>query len=271
MADAPSFPDSPGVTGADCKAVAVAVVQLSLAATAAEVEQLAVLLSAAERERVERRLPEVRRRAIASRGRLRLLLGRLLDVPPAALELATGPQGKPTLAGRFAGLLEFNVSHSGDEGLIAIARRRQVGIDLEVAKPTQTVDWARLMAGTIFAEAELVRWQQFPEPQLAAAVLDAWVAKEAVFKAIGTGIGDRLRHCVLPHDLPRVSLSSGPSSTASGLAQPHLPEASGADSKPFGLTLLELGPGRHAALACQAGAVHLTVSSLAELLGSGPA
>lgn len=270
MTDRPVFPVGPEHAG-PVTGWPVLLVTLSLTASATELQQLVGLLSAAERERASRRLPEVRRRAVTSRGRLRQLLGRLLEVPAAEVELATGPQGKPTLAGSFHGLLEFNVSHSGDEGLIAVTRAGPVGIDLEVAKSTQTADWARLMAGTIFAQDELVRWQQLPEPRLAAAVLDSWVAKEAFFKAIGTGIGDRLRQCVLPDDLPRVSLSSGRGPIVSDLVQLHLPAASGADVKPCGVTLLELGPGRHAALACQSGAVQLTVSSLAVLLGSGPA
>lgn len=270
MTDRPTFPEQLPDTGPTA-GWSVLLVKLSLAASAAEVQQLAGLLSAAEQERSARRLPEVRRRAITSRGRLRQLLGRLLDAPPAAIELETGPQGKPTLAGRFSGLLEFNVSHSGDEGLIAISRRGPVGIDLEVAKPTQAADWARLMAGTIFAADELVRWQQLPEPQLAAAVLDAWVAKEAVFKAIGTGIGDRLRHCVLPAELPRAVLSWSGGPTVCQLVAPELRSADGSADLPPAVTLLELGPGRHTAFACRAETVWLTVRSLTELLGSGSA
>lgn len=293
----------------------VLLVTLSLIASAAELQQLVGLLSAAERERANRRLPEVRRRAIASRGRLRQLLGRLLKVPAAQVELTTGPQGKPTLAGSLRGLLEFNVSHSGDEGLIAVTRSGPVGIDLEITKPTQTADWAGLMAGTILAEAELARWQQLPAVEAAAAVLDAWVAKEAIFKASGSGIGDRLRQCCLPAVLPRAVLPptgglnvvgksppwplptlagehrptwAAPESvqgfrgcqapppaagnyfhslpTVCHLAVPELPSAAGSGNQPLAVTLLDLGPGRHAALACPAESVAVTVGAFPELV-----
>ncbi len=270
MASLPNPPEARETASAGRQAMAVAIVRLSLAATAAEVEQLAGLLSTAERERAGRRLPEVRRRAVVSRGRLRQLLGWLLDAPPGAVELTTGPQGKPALAGPFAGLLEFNLSHSGDEGLVAVSRHGPLGIDLELGKPNQTPDWARLMAGTIFSPPELARWRQLPELQRAAAVLDAWVAKEAVFKALGTGIGDRLRQCMLPAELPRLPVDAGRSPPASRLIQPQLPAASDPGGEPLGFTLLGLQPGYHAALACRARAVQLTVSRFDEVFAGDP-
>jgi 4'-phosphopantetheinyl transferase len=247
----------------------VLLVRLSLTATDSECRQLAALLAAEEQERAGRRLPDVRRRAVVSRGRLRQLLGRLLALPPQAVPLATNPHGKPILSGRHADSIAFNVSHSGDEGLIAVTRRGPVGIDLEISKPTQDAAWARLMAGTIFAAAELAHWQTLPEHQAAAAVLDAWVAKEAVFKAAGTGIGDRLRQCLLPRELPRPGLPQDGSPGWYGLVPVELPSAGSASQQQFGLTLLELGARCHAALACQAASATVRLRSFEAVLREG--
>lgn len=260
------LPESSVASGEVCE---VTLVRLSLTATDSECRQLAALLAAEEQERAGRRLPDVRRRAVVSRGRLRQLLGRLLALPPQAVPLATNPHGKPVLSGRHADAITFNVSHSGDEGLIAVTRQVPVGIDLEIVKPTQDAAWARLMAGTIFAAEELAHWQTLPEHQTAAAVLDAWVAKEAVFKAAGTGIGDRLRQCLLPRPLPRAGLLHDGSSGCCGLVPVELPSAGSANQQRFGLILLDLGVGCHAALACQAASATVRLRSFEVVLRDG--
>jgi phosphopantetheinyl transferase len=241
-------------------------VRLTLAATDAECQQLTTLLSADEQERAARRLPDVRRRAVVSRGRLRQLLGCLLGIPPQTVPLATNAHGKPVLGGNHADLLDFNVSHSGDEGLIAVTRQGAVGIDLEIRKRIQDAGWARLMAGTIFSPEELGRWQALPEHLASAAILDAWVAKEAVFKAAGTGIGDRLRQCRLPLDLPRVALAVPGRYCRCRLVSVGLPSAAASGHEQFGLTLLDIGLGYHAALACRASSAMVAVWSFRDVV-----
>jgi len=264
--DPRGFPESAGA-GRDTPEVLL--VRLTLAATEAECQQLTALLSADEQERAARRLPDVRRRAVVSRGRLRQLLGRLLNLPPQTVPLATNPHGKPLLGGSITGSLAFNVSHSGDEGLIAVTRQGPVGVDLEIAKPAQDAAWARLMAGTIFSPEELYRWQALPEHQAAAAILDAWVAKEALFKAAGTGIGDRLRQCLLPLDLPLAVLADDCHPRRCGLMPVGLPAADASGREQFGLTLLDLGGRCHAALACRASSAVVTTRSFEDVLGEG--
>lgn len=244
----------------------VMLVRLSLTATDEVCGRLEQLLSAEERERARRRLPTVRRRAVVSRGRLRQLLGWVLNLPPAEVVLQTNQHGKPGLTGSLAGRCEFNVTHSGDEGLIAVAVDRPVGVDLEIGKPTQTVDWARLMAGTIFGEAEQARWQGVPDSQAAAAVLDAWVTKEAVFKAVGTGIGDRLRQCELPPVIPRVGLTAAAAPVDCQLVKVSpLGPASAAESG-VGVTLLSLQPSWHVAVATTAARCRLWLTDFESVL-----
>lgn len=247
----------------------ITVVRLALTATDEVCGQLEKLLSEEERERTRRRLPAVRRRAIVSRGRLRQLLGCVLDMPPAEVALRTNQHGKPYLTGSAAGSYEFNVTHSGDEGLIAVAVDRPVGIDLEIGKPTQTVAWAQLMFGTILGEEEQARWQGLPASLAIAAVLDAWVAKEAAFKAVGTGIGDRLRQFQLPEVVPRINLTAEASPVDCRLAEVMPLGSASSAATCFGVTLLDLQPNWYAAVATTVASCSLWLTDFESVLREG--
>src|SRR5438309_1814991 len=90
------------------------------------------ILALDERERADRFHFEVdRRRAAIGRAYLRLLLGQILDLPAHNLRFQYDEYGKPGLAPKREQLVQFNVSHSGDLILIAIARGLAVGVDVE--------------------------------------------------------------------------------------------------------------------------------------------
>jgi 4'-phosphopantetheinyl transferase len=140
-----------------------------------------------ERERAERiAAPESRRRWTASRWALRSVLGRYLGEDPAAIELRTGGHGKPELAlapERF----DFNLSHSGDLALVAVAAGRQVGVDVERAERDR--DFLALAERGLGPEgATAVR---AADPALRPAVFyAAWVRREALLKCFGGGLGN---------------------------------------------------------------------------------
>src|SRR5436190_3484493 len=84
----------------------------------AELERLAAFLSPDEHERARRfRLPELRRRFVATRGILRELLGHYLQSPPAHFRFQQNEHGKPFLAAAHSADLRFNVSHSRELAL----------------------------------------------------------------------------------------------------------------------------------------------------------
>lgn len=88
-------------------------------------------LPAEERERAGRvRRENARRRWVASRWALREVLGRYLGCEPAAVRLRLGEHGKPLLADPAASL-RFNLSHSAELALVAIADGREVGVDVQ--------------------------------------------------------------------------------------------------------------------------------------------
>ena len=143
------------------------------------------LLSGAERERAARFMrPGDGERWAAAHGVLRALLGAYLDADPRTLRFAQGPHGKPRLAGDAR--LRFNLSHSADTALIALARTHEVGVDVEL--PRRGVDHVAI-ARRILGEAEATRLAALDPPQREREFLRAWVRWEAVLKCRGTGIG----------------------------------------------------------------------------------
>ena len=100
---------------------------------AGEEAALAACLSEEERERASGLLSGThQRRFVVARGMLRQLLGRYLDQDPGAVAFSRGAHGKPFLQ---EGGLHFNVSHTHELALYAIARDREVGVDVEWMRP----------------------------------------------------------------------------------------------------------------------------------------
>jgi 4'-phosphopantetheinyl transferase len=149
-----------------------------------DLDSLAKVLSGDELARADR-IPDarVRRRYVAARVALRRLLGERLAQAPADLRFAYGENGKPKLMGGGA---SFNLSHSGELGLIAIADRGAIGVDIERLRPRSRLD---LLARRVLTSAE-----RDLMAQARAAGGDQrwfmrwWTAKEAVAKSFGWGL-----------------------------------------------------------------------------------
>jgi 4'-phosphopantetheinyl transferase len=150
------------------------------------------LLSADERERAARLLIDDKRvRFIAGRSILRRLLGRYLGVDPKALVFAYGPHGKPELTGGESDRgLTFNFSNSEDLALLAVARTRAIGIDIEHRRRNISV---APFARHILSEGETTDLARLPNEQHSQALLAAWTRKEAYLKALGVGLSRPMR------------------------------------------------------------------------------
>jgi 4'-phosphopantetheinyl transferase len=172
-------------------------------------EALWPLLSADEQTRARRFFQERhRRRYIIAHGALRQILASYLDRPPESIEFSCGPHGKPSLveSGSATRRLEFNLSHSGDLALVAVAWDRPVGVDLE--------EWERDMnhlelAERFFspAEREALRALAASADDLVRGFFAAWSRKEAYLKASGHGVARGLHHfdvTLAPHEPARL-------------------------------------------------------------------
>jgi len=142
------------------------------------------LLSTSERVRAGRlKRPQDRERSLEAHCAIRRILALQLGVDPRYLEFDTTAVGKPFL-GRPAQQLEFNLSHSGRHGLIAVAKDRSVGVDIEVRRPISDLLGVVLRIATP-REAKLLK--QLPTSQVHSTLFDLWTRKEAVLKALGQG------------------------------------------------------------------------------------
>lgn len=159
----------------------------SLALAAGPISELERTLSSDERARADRFLrPTPRGRYVAARGLLRRILAAYAGLDPASLRFAYGPHGKPSLApGQGAGTLRFNLSHSEDLALYAIAAGREVGVDVERIRPA--FDGARI-AREFFSTAEAATLAALPPAARTEAFFACWTRKEAYSKARGEGL-----------------------------------------------------------------------------------
>lgn len=160
-------------------------------------------LSDEERARARRFLHHEDTVRFASvRAVLRELLAQRLGIAAHAVRFAQDANGRPHLtdSARF----DFNVSHAGAHGLIAMSPDRRVGVDIEQHR--DGFDWRSIAALTL--EPTEVAWLERRDAmQQTAAFYDAWVAKEALVKTTGAGISRGLQHLtVLPREGSRVTL-----------------------------------------------------------------
>jgi 4'-phosphopantetheinyl transferase len=159
---------------------------------------LAETLSPDEQRRAARfHFERDRIRFMAARGALRGILGAYLRRPPAEIVFAYSPHGKPSLADEPS--LSFNISHSGDWALCAVALNRRIGVDIESIQPELA---GQSIAERFFSPREVAELRALPSAEQSAAFFRCWTRKEAFVKARGEGLS-------LPLDRFDVSLRPG--------------------------------------------------------------
>jgi 4'-phosphopantetheinyl transferase len=154
--------------------------------TAAEFGKLLRVLSQDERERADRfRFEADRRRAVIGRAYLRLLIAEIVRLPADQLQFAYNDFGKPELVSVQARVLQFNVSHSGELILIAIAVGRDVGVDVERIRTGFDVEE---VAERFFSDREREVLASLDGHAKTEAFFKLWTLKEAYLKAKGSGL-----------------------------------------------------------------------------------
>jgi 4'-phosphopantetheinyl transferase len=153
------------------------------------------------------RSPRDQQRFTVAHGALRILAGRELAAPSAALTWAPGRYGKPELVSPWSGL-HTSLSHSGDMIAAAISTGRPVGVDIQHLVPG--LDTAGLSA----------RFFPPDEAEYVAAGHDAstradrfahlWARKEAVVKAAGGRLWPNLKMAVRGCDVVSCAEPAGP-------------------------------------------------------------
>jgi 4'-phosphopantetheinyl transferase len=156
------------------------------------------VLAADEKERAARfHLRHLRDSFVSTRGALRYILGRYLDVAPASIRFTYGPKGKPALASATS--IQFNLTHSGSLAAVALTANCQIGVDLEQVRPLSDM---QQIADHFFCPEEAAEIMSLPQEDRERAFFLCWTRKEAYTKAIGEGL-------LLPLNTFRVTLRPG--------------------------------------------------------------
>lgn len=130
---------------------------------------------------------ENRRRLVARRSALRLILGEYLSRAPGDVGIVTAPGGKPVLlpADMPGPTFAFSVAHSGDLFCVAVGTVSSVGLDVERLR---AVPRARSIASRWFAASENARLSGFADEDVDVEFMRVWTAKEALAKRHGAGL-----------------------------------------------------------------------------------
>jgi 4'-phosphopantetheinyl transferase len=178
-----------------------------LAGAVEDASTLAAWLSPAEHAR-SRRFASVDRanRYVAGRACLRWVLGRVLGLHPAAVDIERGARGRPQLVAPMP--LDFNVSNTRDVALIGLSHATaiRIGVDVEhLDRPVRHASLARKFL--TLREQDAVAG--LDETAHRRAFLRSWTFKEAMSKATGEALGAPIRHLEVAFDAgPR--LAAGP-------------------------------------------------------------
>lgn len=150
-----------------------------------EIDSALRLLSPEERARHDRlSLTEERRDYAAAHALLRLALAAQTNISPKELRLGSDLYGKPFLPSQPQ--LSFSLARTRGLAACAIAAGYAVGIDIEtVDESLPAVELAR----DFFSANEASAIAEYAAGDRPSRFCELWTLKEALLKAIGTGLG----------------------------------------------------------------------------------
>jgi 4'-phosphopantetheinyl transferase len=121
---------------------------------------------------------------------MRGILANYLKADPLRLEFIAGQNGKPAFAPDSAWReVKFNLSHSHQAALLAVALGRDVGVDIEYVKH----DFEFIeVAERFFTAREVAMLRKLPSVLQRSVFFKCWTSKEAFLKAKGTGLSGEL-------------------------------------------------------------------------------
>lgn len=153
-----------------------------------EQDGLLRLLSPDERMRAARFVQSRdRRRWVVAHGRMRQVLGRILQKDPVSLVFVAEGSGRPVLGQGQAEPASYSLSHSEAVGALAVSNGVRVGVDVEAVRPMGDDEMAAALSAL-----EWRRIRTFHGDARLAAFFRLWTAKEAFVKALGTGLATPL-------------------------------------------------------------------------------
>jgi 4'-phosphopantetheinyl transferase len=144
------------------------------------------MLSSDESARASRfHFPADRQRYVAARAMLRTILAGYLETDAKCVSFAYSQREKPSLGPAHVDGVTFNISHSGGIALLAFARKREIGIDVEQVRYDFDVE---AIARRFFSAREQEQLAAFPKEKQFDSFFRCWTRKEAYIKATGDGL-----------------------------------------------------------------------------------
>jgi 4'-phosphopantetheinyl transferase len=196
-----------------------------------ELRRCLELLSPEEERRRRVVVPSQRAGYAAAHAALRLVTAACRGCEPADVAFRRGAFGKPYVAGDPG--LRVSLSHTEGLALVAVGRDGPTGVDVERIVPLRDPDGLRRQTLSAW---EAARWPAHRDDTLHSGLFTHWTCKEAVLKALGTGLAG---------DLTAVRVTPG--SRRSGPVRVHA--APGPARRTWRLELVDVGPRFRAAVA----------------------
>lgn len=144
------------------------------------------LLAPEEQERYQRLPGEAQRQLfLLAHVFLRHALSSHFDVPLRTWRYEYGPQGRPEISRHHdLPLPRFNLSYSRGYVACAITQQADIGVDIEVVQPTESI---RKTARRYLSKDELDTLRCLSGQEYVSRFLVYWTLKEAYLKSRGTG------------------------------------------------------------------------------------
>ncbi|MFI0965120.1 4'-phosphopantetheinyl transferase family protein [Streptomyces sp. NPDC021080] len=203
------------------------------------------LLSPDELRRQRRMVPSQRALYASAHAALRSLTAAYTGLPASRVAFLKGAFGKPYVSG-FPGL-RVSLAHTEGMSLIAVSRDGPTGVDVERVRPLRDPAGLRRQ---VLCDLEAAAWPADHEGPLNSGLFTHWACKEAVLKALGSGLAG---------DLTAVHVAPG----ARREGPVRVLAAPGSPSRVWNLHLVDLGTGFRAAVAVAGGGALVRVFGLA--------
>lgn len=150
-------------------------------------DEYRTLMTPEERARGERFYFEHdRARYRVTRALVRSVLSRYAPIAPADWRFEATSYGQPLIANddSHAAQLSFNLTHTSDLVVLAVARHRAVGVDTENITRGALLD----VADRFFAPSECAHLRALPLEEQPRRFFELWTLKESYIKARGMGL-----------------------------------------------------------------------------------
>ncbi|PBC60239.1 hypothetical protein BKI49_29885 [Streptomyces sp. Tue6028] len=195
-------------------------------------------LSLLSREELRRRrtmVPSQRALYASAHAALRSVTAAYAGRHPSEVAFVRGRLGKPHVAGDPG--LRVSLAHTEGVSLVAVSRDGPVGVDVERIRPLRDPAGLRRQ---VLSDEEAERWPADREGPLNSGLFTHWACKEAVLKALGSGLAGDL-----------TSVRVDPGARREGPVRVHA--APGSAARGWNLRLVDVGSEFRAAVAVAGG------------------